>query len=309
MLTISYPVSIQQCACKFRRILRIIEIFKLHLYDSHCRHIFLGCSHDNGYARLLEDVPEKSLIDSITLVEGVPFERELVQLKALYRTTIFPGLFRTQKINVYQSQGQKKVSAPPMGNGAQPSTHYQSPYQPATSVVQAAPPAPPPKSPTGTNGLNAVTSSWVAAAKAPPTISPSTTPLPSKPTEPVVARNRLGQRVDPVIKVDPNEVKRIKALKMCNVHFLKNECPYDPCTHDHFYKPNQNELTTLKFVSRMTPCWYGLECDDPKCLHGHRCPVDVEGQRSCKFGEDCRFPRESHGIDRAVVNTVKIGGR
>ena len=287
------------------------EIFKLHLYDSHCRHIYLGCSHDNGYARLLEAVPEETLIEAITLVEGVPFERELIPFTQRYRTTNFPGLFRTQKINIYQPQTREHVTSPPFSNGLPPPpAQYQSPHQPVTSAPQVAPPAPRPASSSGNNGLTAASSSWAAAAKALPVISPSTTPLPSKQvSEPAISRNRYGQRIDPMIKVDPLEVKRIKGLKMCNVHFLKNECPYEPCTHDHFYKPNQNELNTLKFVSRMTPCWYGLECDDVKCLHGHRCPVDVEGQKTCKFGEDCRFPKEAHGIDRTVVNTVKIGGR
>ena len=73
-----------------------------------------------------------------------------------------------------------------------------------------------------------------------------------------------GQRIDPVIQYDPQEVKRIKKLKMCNVHYLRNDCPYDPCTHGHDYKPNKNELMTLRYVSRMTPCHFGSECDDPK---------------------------------------------
>ena len=59
--------------------------------------------------------------------------------------------------------------------------------------------------------------------------------------------------------------------------FLRGDCPYDPCTHDHYYKPNKNELATLKYVSRMTPCKFGSECDDVKCIYGHRCPNDVEG--------------------------------
>ena len=27
----------------------------------------------------------------------------------------------------------------------------------------------------------------------------------------------------------------------------------------------------------MTPCKFGSECDDVKCIYGHRCPNDVEG--------------------------------
>ncbi|EER42013.1 C-x8-C-x5-C-x3-H type zinc finger protein [Histoplasma capsulatum H143] len=79
---------------------KIAEVFKLHLYNCHCHQIFLGCSHDNGYARLLEDtLADRDLVGRISLIEGVPFERELVPIKASYRVTKFEELFRTSKIN------------------------------------------------------------------------------------------------------------------------------------------------------------------------------------------------------------------
>lgn len=104
-------------------------------------------------------------------------------------------------------------------------------------------------------------------------------------------------------------MKRVKKIKMCNVHFLRNECPYDPCTHDHDYRPNSNELQTLRYVSRLTPCKFGTACDDPKCIYGHRCPNDVEGKKDCRFGEQCRFEPEMHGMDRTPVRTLKVGGK
>lgn len=95
-------------------------------------------------------------------------------------------------------------------------------------------------------------------------------------------------------------------------------------------------MATLKYVSRMTPCKFGSECDDLKCIYGHRCPNDVEGmypvsfnltffekfpiiavrvltwghnvgKKDCRWGENCRFERELHGLDRAVVKTLKVG--
>lgn len=137
--------------------------------------------------------------------------------------------------------------------------------------------------------------------------SPPPTPQPTPKAIKEVSRNRLGQRIDPVVQYDPQEVKRIKKMKMCNVHYLRNDCPYDPCTHDHHYKPNKNELATLRYVSRMTPCKFGSECDDLKCIYGHRCPNDVEGKTDCRWGENCRFEKELHGIDRIVVKTTKVG--
>lgn len=292
------------------------EIFKLHLYDCHCRHIFFGCSHDNGYARLLEDVAEPSILNSITLLEGVPFERELAALKSRYHTAKLKGIFRTSKIDIktpfsnFQSL-HSQINGSASNNSPSglhpPPTH--SPYQAkptprSLSDSTTDPPTPKP-----------VPSTWATTAMAAslPQASPPSTPekpsgAPKKQTL-EISRNRFGQRIDPIIQYDPNEVKRIKKLKMCNVHFLRDDCPYDPCTHDHFYKPNKNELQTLRYVSRMTPCKYGAECDDTRCIYGHRCPNDVEGKKDCRFGENCRFEREAHGIDRTPVRTTRVGGK
>ncbi|MCJ1453869.1 hypothetical protein MMC28_004218 [Mycoblastus sanguinarius] len=293
---------------------KISEIFKLHLYDCHCRHILFGCSHDNGYARLLEGL-DSSILSGITLLEGVPFEKELANLKSKYRTTRFEGLFRTKKINVYQQQYYQppapQINGLPPNGLPPPPVNYQSPYQPVMAQPVIARTAS--VSPANTAILNPTAPTWASTAMTvpPPTqmASPPLTPQPVPTNAKQIPRNRYGQRIDPVVQYDPNEVKRIKKLKMCNVHFLRNDCPYDPCTHDHHYKPNKNELATLRYVSRMTPCKFGSECDDLKCIYGHRCPSDTEGKRDCRFGENCRFERELHGIDRTIVRTTKVGGK
>ena len=259
-------------------------------------------------------------MNSITLLEGVPFERELSQLKSKYQTTRFEGVFRPTKINIYQQnyiaqpvQVQVQPQRSPHTNGLPPGlpppnglpappTQYQSPYQPTISRATSG-------SPVNAAALNPAAPTWASTAMtAPQVASPPPTPQPApQATLKQVPRNRYGQRIDPVVQYDPNEVKRIKKLKMCNVHFLRNDCPYDPCTHDHHYKPNKNELATLRYVSRMTPCKFGSECDDLKCIYGHRCPSDTEGKKDCRWGENCRFDRELHGIDRTVVRTTKVG--
>ena len=261
-------------------------------------------------------------MDSITLLEGVPFERELSQLKSKYQTTRFEGVFRPKKINIYQQnyipqpvqvQVQIQPQRSPHTNGLPPGlpppnglppppAQYQSPYQPTISRATSG-------SPISAVALNPAAPTWASTAMtAPQMASPPPTPQPaSHAAVKQVPRNRYGQRIDPVVQYDPNEVKRIKKLKMCNVHFLRNDCPYDPCTHDHHYKPNKNELATLRYVSRMTPCKFGSECDDLKCIYGHRCPSDTEGKKDCRWGENCRFDRELHGIDRTVVRTTKVG--
>lgn len=50
---------------------KICETFKLHLYDYHCRNVLFGCSHDNGYARLLEPyMSDAEVMPRLTLMEG-----------------------------------------------------------------------------------------------------------------------------------------------------------------------------------------------------------------------------------------------
>ena len=292
----------------------------MHLYDCHCRQILFGCSHDNGYARLLEDVADSSILNSITLLEGVPFEKELAQLKSKYQTTRFNGLFRSSKINIYQQnhneipvrhrmnglpdhQSHQSIGLPPP-----PAPHdlsYHSPYQSSIHARQGS------TSPVNGGAANHSGSTWASAAMAAPpyVASPPPTPKPTQQGIPQVQRNRYEQRIDPIVQYDPNEVKRIKKLKMCNVHFLRSDCPYDPCTHDHFYKPNKNEIATLRYVSRMTPCKFGSECDDIKCIYGHICPNSVDGKKDCRWGENCRFDREQHGIERTIVKVMKVGAK
>jgi hypothetical protein len=258
-----------------------------------------GCSHDNGYARLLEDVADRKNVDRITLLEGVPFERELAALQAKYRSTHFKGLFRTTKINIYQQQ----YTQPMPTHTSAPPPAYQSPYQPPQAVYAAAPqPAnpsyyqsaptpqptqvqpPPPPQPAqrppsttvnGTPKMNPNANSWVSAALSAPAHPASPPPTPqASPAAPTINRNKYGQRVDPNSSYDKDAYKRMRALKLCNVHFLRNDCPYgDTCTHEHKYKLSKNEYVTLKALTRNTPCKFGALCDDPICIYGHRLVV------------------------------------
>lgn len=76
---------------------KVAETFKLFLYDYHCRQILFGCSHDNGYARLLEQFTDcREAMSRVTLLEGVPFEKELAVLP--FRTKKFTGIFRDTKL-------------------------------------------------------------------------------------------------------------------------------------------------------------------------------------------------------------------
>lgn len=319
------------------------ESLKLFSQDSHCYRLFFGCSHDNGYARVLEEyVDNLEFHDKVILVEGVPFEKELACLP--YKTVKFPDLFRGSKIvahgqNIFLASppatpndyGSPELKIYNMYSGLP--SRFPPPIRSPSSNVMDSPiptrlsmnlPRTPSSSTLASDGLPSSKPSskaappglgnWAAKAAAP--APPITEQAVYKPTsrETVIARNRAGQRVDPPNKdYDKNEVDRVKKLKMCNVHFLRQECPYDKgCTHIHDLKPTKEEIATLRLVARMAPCLNGSACSDLKCIYGHRCPAPghrtgaAKGTKSCIFGEACKFPPELHDVDTTVVKTLVI---
>ena len=195
----------------------------------------------------------------------MPFEKEFFSLLSKYSTTRFDNLFRTNKINVYN---QPSYSAPQHTTVLPPPSGYQSPYQP---IISASSPSP---VPSNSSVMNPKAATWASTAtSAAHLVSPPPTPQPvvSHPaTSEDIPRNRYGQRIDPPTVYDKDEVNRLRKLKLCNVHFLRGDCEYDPCTHVHQYKMTKNETQALKMLARMIPCFYGSECDDPKCIYGHR---------------------------------------
>jgi hypothetical protein len=156
-----------------------------------------------------------------------------------------------------------------------------------------------------------MTWAFKAAAPAPATKTDVPEYKPFKPEE-GISRNRKGQRIDPKKKdFDKAEVDRVKKMKLCNVHFLRNGCPFGSgCSHKHESKPSGDELTTLRLVARMTPCVNGSGCNDVACIYGHRCPYPLSRtnkvSKSCLFGTECRFPEELHDVDLNVVKTLVI---
>lgn len=313
------------------------ENFKIFSQDYHCRKLLFGCSHDNGYARVLEECSDKpEIVSKVILLEGVPFEKELLPLP--YGTKKFPDIFRDSKLVAWGAN----ASVP----GRLRQTSGMSPPGAATKVYDMSTglpgrfPAPRPQvmdSPiparatmglprtpssstiasdgfTATSGSAPAVNSWAAKAAAPP---PPASAIPAyEPTDrnEVIARNRAGQRIDPPCKdYDKAEVDRIKKLKLCNVHFLRQECPYDmQCTHKHTYQPSRSEIATLRLVARMSPCINGSGCQDWKCIFGHRCPAPTsrmkvpKGMKSCIFADTCKFPIDLHDIDTNVVKTLVV---
>lgn len=312
---------------------KIVESFKLFSQDYHCRRILFGCSHDNGYARALEESSDKAeLLSKVVLLEGVPFEKELLSLP--YSTKKFPNLFRDAKIVLQDPTVPSKAidysspSTPILNMLSGVSTRLPPPGRPTQlldspmlgQAVLSALPRTPWTSTVNSDPFpalkpqNTVPNSWAAKAAAPaPPVPASPVYLPTN-REEVIARNRSGQRIDPPCKhYDKTEVDRVKKLKLCNVHFLRKECPYNgDCTHFHAFTPSNDEIRTLRLVARMAPCQNGSGCQDVKCIYGHRCPAPLQRNRRntdvkpCIFAETCKFPIELHEIDTNVVKTLVV---
>ncbi|KAI1611212.1 hypothetical protein EDD36DRAFT_315934 [Exophiala viscosa] len=284
---------------------KLSEQFKTNLYDCHCHQVLLGCGSDGQYATLLEEtLKDCSVLDHITLLEDVPFEKEVATLKENFKTTKFDNVFRTTKLG--------PVPSPPKG-----------PLQAVTATL----PALSRVESNTTNGTSSGPSTpgmtWasmtaqpaIAASKATtpgastPTSMKSPEPIVSKPVTKAIDRNRHGQRIDKVDSSIPNhEIQRIKKLKLCNIYYLQGSsyCTSNNCSHSHTYPLSKGERNILREVARMTPCYYKLDCSDPECIYGHRCPQNDPNKSDCWYGDACRFKDFGHGIDVRVVKTTKV---
>lgn len=285
---------------------KVADQFKTSLYNCHCHQVILGCASSSHYAELLEEtIKDPFVVSHITLIEAVPFEKELAAFKDSLKTTGFDNVFRTTKL----------AAAPSIPKG---------PLQAVTATLPAL-------SRVESNGTNGSASSsstpamtWanltaqpsVPTSKAPsttrtstPTSMKSPEPVTAKPTGKTIDRNRHGQRIDKVDSSIPNhEIQRIKKLKLCNIFYLQGPtyCTTNNCSHSHTYPLSKGERNVLREVARMTPCYYKMDCTDPECIYGHRCPQNKPDQSGCWYGEDCRFYGWGHGIDTRVVKTTKV---
>lgn len=271
-----------------------LEMLKLHIYNCHCHQIFVGCSQDNEYAAILENsMADGDLLGRLCLIEGIPFEKEFESIKSSYRVTKFPELFRNTKPASVWAPWKAAVATKSRSMlTPSPIQHTVSPSRNSTATPESGNSGTVPTVQAPNSGEFQVVRSKTAGLSAPKTVE----------------RNKYGQRVDRLdFKTVPrDELSRIKKLKLCNFYFLQGECPNDNCYHDHSRKLTKNELFILKAIARMTPCRFGLECDDPECMYGHRCPQSEPGRKDCYWGTNCRFDNSAHGIDTNIVKVTKI---
>lgn len=257
----------------------------------------MGCSNEIDYSRILEDaLDDGELSGRVTLIEGVPFEKDLEHVKSAFKVIKFPELFRSSKIESVWGPWKAAVATKPRPQlSPSPSQRTASPSRQSTNTTSSA------------NSITVPTGTLTPATQPSDfqvVRSKSSIPPPPK----TVERNKYGQRVDRLdFKTVPkDELSRLKKLKLCNFYFLQGECPNENCHHDHSRKLTKNELFILRAIARMTPCRFGLDCDDPECMYGHRCPQSEPGRRDCFWGSNCRFDTAAHGVDTNIVKITKI---
>lgn len=283
---------------------------------------------------------DPEVLQRATLLEGTPFEKELAVLP--FRTKKFPGIFRDTKINVAVDllTGQNVSYRPRMDSHGLSATseaftpRTNSPYTPVFSPGGGIPqldgqtlahrlPHLRTNSLTSSgNSSESGVNSWATVAKSSSSLPFTNLIRKEASFEPpkAVLRNLKGHRVDETLDYDRDEVQRLKKLKMCNQHYIGNGCCHynankaNKCPHRHDVKLTQQERYWLRVVARETPCKKGFECDDVKCIYGHRCPFPLategtmRGSGMCLNGENCRFSQHMHGVDTKIVKRTLITG-
>ncbi|KAJ5670358.1 uncharacterized protein N7477_005721 [Penicillium maclennaniae] len=224
--------------------------FEHNLRDIHCQHIIFCGSADNGYARVLGPHRGSS---RISLVEGPPFPRELRDLASEFETTSFPS---KSVIRQYKSRT---------------SHHTIMPHANYASIARTSP---------------------LVSEGSSPLTKPPTQKLISRSSLLVVHRNVNGERVDSPLKYSTRaKLEVLKQHKSCNQFHILGSCFYgESCTHKHEPRLANQEVVDLKWIARLSPCSKGLQCNDERCVSGHRCPHETL--------KGCKFP---HEVDTRIV--------
>ncbi|KAJ5347664.1 hypothetical protein MYU51_003573 [Penicillium brevicompactum] len=281
---------------------KIKEAFKLYLYNCHCHQLFLGCPSNEEYAGSLRElISGANYKGRVSLVEGLPLEKEFDDFRQQdYRITQFPDVFRSTKI----VPSAPSWTAP--WKSAIPSRTLLTP----SPTQQYQTPAPLSRTSTSTSVSNLGVPLTTITNKPDPSDFQVVRPkVPGTSPPKSVERNKYGQRVDRLDfkSIPRDDLNKLKKLKLCNYHFLLGECPNEEsCYHDHDRKLSRQDLHILSAIARMTPCRFGLECDDVECIYGHRCPQSEPGKKTCFRGDSCRFEPVAHGIDTNIVKVTRI---
>lgn len=222
----------------------------------------------------------------MTLLQSTPFDNAAFPFK----TAHFPRVFGNGKAGIISIASNTASRADTPALASSPSLAVRPPKSRTDSLTSSV------------TSTDAPADSWAKRASAAAAL-PQTSMAPRAPSTSGVRRNKKGQRLDPMLDFNPDEHDRVKKLKLCNKHYLHPDgCGSGIlCHHRHDYRTTPSETKALRQISREVVCMDGMECDDPICIYGHRCPYPVAKEGTlrglgCINGSACRFPREMHGI-------------
>lgn len=248
-----------------RGLTSVAEMTRWNLRSHNCKQVFLGVSHDAGYAPFLDEIlQDEDTRRRVTLLEGFPTVRELRATGVNIDTDLTATIFRTDNIVANPSNGYSRGYT----RREESSTTSSSP-----SLRSASPPAMPVLP---SNGSWAVVT---GGASPPPKL---TTPLanripaPAKTTKEEPPKWSPGPRgLDEPVYATADALEAIKNRdkndKYCNNFYLRGNCPkrYNGCYFNHDAKPTAEELNALKLLTRTNPCGAGQDCYIEDCIYGH----------------------------------------
>ncbi|KAK4995103.1 hypothetical protein LTR66_005011 [Elasticomyces elasticus] len=308
---------------------KIREMFRVFSADRHCKHIFFGPCHDNGYLHDLNSARHDSTIASrLTLLETLPAQPGFLSLG--FPTVRFPDVFRSENlpdkhVNTYVpptytpmpptgnpviSESPKLVyrtpSLPPLLNGAPhvTSSSLQPTIAPFMPDMKSPSPAP------SSNSADGNGTSWAAIGKNGNTTKTiNVAPKKAVPKKSLLL-NTYEERIDePLPRVDPAAMNRlydrIKRQKVCNNYHLLGSCEAGKyCDYQHGEKLSPGELLALKQKARGRSCPNRTGCRDFDCINGHMCHYGV----NC-YDDKCWF-KDTHHMDTSpAVRLYQDGSR
>ncbi|KAI9051371.1 hypothetical protein LZ554_004418 [Drepanopeziza brunnea f. sp. 'monogermtubi'] len=258
---------------------KIKECMRWHLRNHNCKQILLGISHDAGYAPFLDEVVSHEDRGRITIIEGPPVVREL---RATGIQIInFNNIFRTEKL-VDRLAPTPSEQVPSTWAGV---TSITSPIRSDSPV-----------------SIKAGSTTTISLKKQTPT------PTPAKPVWTPEPRG-----LDPPITVNAAVLDKIKrrtnSNKLCNNHYLRGPCAKgDECCFEHKYKPTDEDLKAIAYLTRLNPCLNGQDCELEYCIYGHHCPsvtFPAGSKEPVCVAFGCRFGKEDHPPNTVIKHPRK----
>ncbi|KAH6620704.1 hypothetical protein B0J18DRAFT_205232 [Chaetomium sp. MPI-SDFR-AT-0129] len=288
---------------------KIRELTIWHLHNTNCKQVILGVSHDAGYASFLDNLLQDSPVRfRVTVLEGITTVPEIAKT-GVNILNLNDSLFRSEKsLNTTPPKGPKAPRAAPRALMAPKAS---SPPTAPTFMMAAKPIAP--SMPTPTHAPVATYAGAVQKPTPPPSAALAR-PLAqqeSRPTTKVSSSSPIwtpGPRgLDPPLQVAHSALGSIRIRverrdsngnfpkKLCNNHYLRGPCAKgNKCEFEHKYRLSSSQKAALAYLTRLTPCSEGQECDVKDCIYGHHCPSVQNGvciTLNCKFEEHAHPPK------------------